>query len=410
MPAFLCNHCGQENSGVNPYCQNCGALRDSEVADSAGTSSTVPAGIQQEPKGITGDLTEFTSESKSESKAEYVDTTGSTRSPDQPLLLNVLAGLIPERLVDHFHPIWAQAQASTETTDTSVLQEMKSQFGKSEALTSIQLTGTPNTESLRKQWLLYGAILLAAFLPFWFGSMSLPNEPYNWGGTEAAWQTIQDLEPGSNVLIYWQNNPAVAGELDLPVTPVLTHLLAVPADLHFFTQHPLGLAQARRLLAIVRRRQAIALSGAEISAVVHEIGYWPGGYVVLPGLLPHLAKLEPDLHIVITADAEDVIHWLEQVGPHTTVPILAVTSAGVDQVIRPYQDSNQLAGLVRGYNGAEAFAQLNADRFPNLQGKKIELHMAAQNWVSTALILAFLASLLLRFYAIPSWEQTELDS
>ena len=410
MSVYPCIHCGQAYSGDDPYCQNCGALRESEVAETATHSFAETALVPQGPEGFTGDLPESNSESETGTAAENGETTGANKVSDGPLLLNVLAGLIPERVVDHFPPNWAQAQGSSVSSDNSILQEMKSRFGISGSLTLIQPTGIPHSESLRKQWWLYGAILLAALLSFWLGSMSLPNETYDWGGTEAAWQAIQELEPGSNVLIYWQNHPAVAGELDLPVVPVLTHLLAVPVDLHFFTQHPLGLAEARRLLAMVRRRQAIALSENETSAIVHEIGYWPGGYVVLPGLLSHLAKIEPDLHIVITADADDVIHWLEQVGPHTAVPILAVTGAGVDQVIRPYQDSEQLAGLVRGYNGAQAYAQLNADRFPNLQRKKIQLHMAAQNWISAALILAFLASLLLRLYAIPSWEQTELDS
>jgi len=66
--------------------------------------------------------------------------------------------------------------------------------------------------------------------------------------------------------------------------------------------------------------------------------------------------------------------------------------------------------VVRGYNGAQAYAQRNAARFPDLQTRETALHTAAQNWVSTALILAFLTALLLRYYVAPRWMQEDLDS
>ena len=415
MPGFLCNHCGHENNEVALYCRNCGALQEPESARTldaaAQTAEAEQEEIEQEEaERPPEDVPQTATGSNTETEPPAQDRPVAAQAPAQPLLLDALAGLIPEREVSYFGSTWAPALLSAEPLAPSVLEEMKSRFGMSTPPVSVHRTDKPPAEAIHRQFILYAVMLLAALLPFWLGSLSLPAVPYNWDGTEAAWQTIQDLEAGSQVLIYWQNDPGVAGELDLPLMPVLTHLLAVPAELHLVTQHPLGLAQARGLLDTVRRRQAVALSEVEPSATVHEIGFWPGGYAVLPGLLPWLATHEPDLQIVVSADSNDVIHWLEQVAPHVKAPVLAVTSAGIDQMIRPYQDSAQLVGVVRGYNGAQAYAQRNAARFPNLQARETELHMAAQNWVSAALILAFLTALLLRHYVTPPWTQTDLDS
>ncbi len=410
MPGFLCNHCGHENDEVTLYCRNCGALREPESARTPDAAAQAAEPGREETEQTAGNVPPMATDADTETEPPARDSPGAVQAPAQPVLLDVLAGLIPERKVSHFGSTWAPAQLSSEPLAPSALEEMKSRFGLSSPPVSVHRTGKPPAEAIHRQFLLYAVILLAALLPFWLGSLSLPARPYPWDDTEAAWQTIQGLEAGSQVLVYWQNEPAVSGELDLPLMPVLTHLLAVPAELHLVTQHPLGLAQARGLLDTVRRRQAVALRDVEPSATIHEVGFWPGGYAVLPGLLPWLATHEPDLQIVVSADAHDVIRWLEQVAPHAKAPVLAVTSAGIDQVIRPYQDSAQLVGVVRGYNGAQAYAQRNAARFPHLQARETGLHMAAQNWVSAALILAFLTALLLRHYVTPPWTQTDLDS
>ncbi len=403
MPGFLCTHCGHDNDEADLYCQNCGALRFSESARVPDAPSTDRDLGREETARTPSDVPKVVPAPDTEMESPEQDDPAAA----QPELLDVLAGLIPEREVAHFGRVWAPAQPVSDPLEPAMVEEMKSRFGMSPLPDPARRPGKSPTEAIHRQFLLYGAILLAALLAFGLGSLSLPVAPYPWSGTEDAWQIIQNLDPGSQVLVYWQNDPAVAGELNLPLTPVLTHLLAVPADLHLFTQHPLGLAQARELLRTIQRRQAVTLSDMETSARIQEVGFWPGGYVVLPGLLPWLATHEPDLQIVVSADARDVIHWLEQVAPHTAAPVLAVTSAGVDPLIQPYRDSDQLAGVVRGYNGAQAYARLNAARFPNLQERETALHMATQNWVSTALILAFLAALLLRYYVTPPWIQLD---
>lgn len=410
MSGFLCNHCGHENDAAALYCWNCGALQEPEAADAPDPAPAEKEPVRTETEKTAEDLPETTPDPDTKTDLPEQDSPEAARSPEEPLLLDVFPGLIPEREVAYFGSTWAPALPAPESLDAAALAEMQAYCRLSATPVPVRRTGKPPAEALHRQFLLYAVLLSAALLPFWLGSLSLPAVPYDWDGTAAAWQIIQDLEPGSPVLVYWQNAPAVAGELDLPLMPILTHLLAVPVELHLFTQHPLGLAQARRLLDTVRRRQAVALSDVEPAATIHEVGFWPGGYVVLPGLRPWLATHEPELQIVVSADAQDIVHWLEQVAPHTEAPVLAVTSAGIDQVIRPYRDSAQLAGVVRGYNGAQAYAQRNAARFPDPQTRATVLHTAAQNWVSTALILAFLTALLLRYYVAPRWMQEDLDS
>lgn len=410
MTGFLCSHCGHENNEEDPYCLQCGAFRESGPAESPSPGKPAVNDPREETEGLASDVPQASMEVQNEEAPPKNTYPEEERVSQQPTLLNVLAGLIPERELSPFGRIWAPPRIKTETSNPSVLEDMKERFGMEIQSPSVQLTGRLSSESISRQWLLYGFIFLAALMPYWLGSTSLPVSPYSWEGTEEAWQTIQSLEPGSSVMVFWQNEPAVAGELDLPMTPVLTHLLAIPADLHLFSQHPLGLAQARELLGIVQRRQAVGLSDSSSPATVHEIGFWPGGFVVLPGLRPWLQDINPDLQILVTANAVDVIHWLELVAPLHSSPVIAITSTGIDQVIRPYQDSNQLAGVVRGYSGAQEYAQFNAHRFPNLQSKAFAHHAATQNWVSATMILCFLAALLLRHYAPLPWKNSDFDA
>ena len=410
MPGHLCSHCGHENREEDSYCKHCGAFRESTSVNDPSTETQHLEHIQEDTEGIDSDSAQESADLSSGDTPTEIQRNGDKSSPQQPTLVNVLSGLIPERELSHFGSIWAPPRFKTETTHPSLMEDMRKWFSMANPTVPYRLTGRLPTESIHSQWLLYAAIFLAALLPFWIGPSSVPAVPYSWEGTGEAWQAIQNLEPGSRVLIFWQSDPAVSGELDLPLTPVLTHLLAIPADLHLLSQHPLGLAQAKDLLGTVRRRQAVVLSEAAAPASIHEIGYWPGGYVVLPGLQPWLATLNPDLQVLVTANANDVIHWLEQVAPYHTAPVIAVTSAGIDQLIRPYQDSQQLVGVVRGYSGAQEYSQLNASRFPNLQTEALAFHKATQNWVTTTLILFFLAALLLRHYAPLPWKKADIDS
>ncbi len=113
------------------------------------------------------------------------------------------------------------------------------------------------------------------------------------------------------------------------------------------------------------------------------------------GLVPR-----PGLIIAAAANSEDVQQWLEQVQPLDRIPVIAVTAAGADPILRPYRDSGQLSGLVSGFDGAYAYRRL-LDPFAAPEANATLLHqIILQNWGHFALLAAIalgnLASLLSR--------------
>lgn len=262
---------------------------------------------------------------------------------------------------------------------------------------------------LRIPWI-FALVGLAVGLPALLMFVGPGGMPHQWPGVVAAYRTIQAVPPDTLVVVYWAYDPATAGELDLLMRPVARHLLERRVRLAIVSTLPGGPATARRLIARVRtsdRPGDLATAASLAQPVTYT--YIPGGAAVLPllarepaqGLIeapyradPALALLltrQPRLVVVAAAQAEDVQDWLEQVQPLTGTPVVAVTAAGADPILRPYLDSGQLLGLVSGFDGAYHYRRL-LDPFTAPADNERLLHQVAwQNWGH----LAFLAAILL---------------
>ena len=201
--------------------------------------------------------------------------------------------------------------------------------------------------------------------------------PHALPGLEQAHRQIETLRPNSLVLVNWAYDPATAGEMDLVAQPVIEHLLHKQASLIVVSQLPGGPAMARRVIAraeeTVRRPARAQIAANQII----EGGFLPGGAASLPllGIAPArtlpvdprwvdlrgrfsiagLVDTGPVLTLVIAARAEDVRRWLEQVQPINHGTVIAVTSAVADPALRPFLHSGQLAGLVSGWDGGNAY-------------------------------------------------------
>ena len=81
-------------------------------------------------------------------------------------------------------------------------------------------------------------------------------------------------------------------------------------------------------------------------------------------VMPALGQESAALAVVFAAQAEDVQMWLEQVAPRNRAPVVAVTGAGADPLLRPYWESKQLVGLVSGFDGAASYTSLLAKSLP----------------------------------------------
>jgi len=260
-----------------------------------------------------------------------------------------------------------------------------------------QLWSQPNPPNLRLTWLFLAlglAILLPALL-----ALPLPKgAPAQWPGVDEAFDAIQGLPVQADVLVYWAYDPAAAGELDEAALPIVEHLLQRRARISVVSLLPGGPATARRLIERARLewQRSENLTAAAESTWAIPVQYLPGG----AALLAHVAQDReeifdgaqqdpPDLTIVFGAQAEDVQHWLEQVAPINRAPVIAVTGAAADPILRPYWNSGQLAGLVSGFDGAYSYQSLLAERLPRLApSAALDRQVVLQDWGMAIFFLA----------------------
>ena len=273
---------------------------------------------------------------------------------------------------------------------------------------------SPNGDGLQRRFWLELILLLGMAGAMLWGAQTPPGGagPHALPGLVQAHRQIDSLRPNSLVLVNWAYDPATAGEMDLVAQPIIEHLLQRQAKLIVFSQLPGGPATARRVIA---RAEATLQrpSRTQITAnLVIEGGFLPGGSASIPlvGAAPVLAlpvdptwvdrrerfsiaelsDSGPALTVVIAARAEDVRRWLEQVQPLNGGTVVAATSAVVDPSVRPYLHSGQLAGLVSGWDGGQAYARrLERARSVEEQSRSLRQE-SGLNWGVGILIVAVL--------------------
>ncbi len=389
MPGLICSHCGERNAADEHYCQNCGALLPSPEDAEPGPASSTAAG--PEPAAFPAVPLAHT---------EPDDNSG----PEPAVGIGQLAGLIPEReaVQSFLYQETASPPRTHQDRDALPLLSLEA------TAPGRRLTGSVAGMTLRRHYMLFWLLGLAALIPFWLPTASSPPAAQTWEGVEEARLLLEALEPGSQILVYWQNEPGVAGELDLAAIPVLQQVLLAGVELHVLSQHPLGLPQFSALLRTIQADlQAANMLHTDLDkpeTVVHRLGFWPGGYVVLPHIGPWLQSTRPDLQLIVTPHPVDVLHWLELVAPFTDAPAVIVTSAGTGQVIRPYLDTGQVAGLISGYDGAFQYTSgSETPVVPAAYGSRMARHFAAQNWIPACLILVILITILFRDQPALPW-------
>jgi hypothetical protein len=463
MSIVRCPHCGTANRAGSNFCNGCGTdLRDpgatapSESAPSPPErSAPAPGPAQPSPAATSparpptdlGDQPwlrlEFTAEDDESAARENDDF--ADRAPAQAddaqwddldddettvetrLVTGIQGLLAPIRIATNIAddaPVRAGHQSPPVVTpdvtpDAAELRMIRGLMAEPPTLVNYQVHAPARrARTLHIPWI-FVLVGLAVGLPALLGLAGPQGQPFRWPGVEEAYVGIQDLTPNAFVVVYWAYDPATAGELDLVMQPVLRHLLQRRARLAVVSPLPGGVASAQRLIAQLRVAQ-----GTGNLALAADLGqpitftYLPGGASVLPlvARAPAQALLEnpatagadqrtrvadaPALVVAVAAQAEDVQHWLEQVQPLERTPVIAVTGAAADPILRPYLDSRQLRGLVSGFDGAATYQRL-LDPFAAPESTPALLRqIVLQNWghlaLLAAIVLGNLAALLSR--------------
>ncbi|UCG23589.1 MAG: hypothetical protein JSW55_15805 [Chloroflexota bacterium] len=209
---------------------------------------------------------------------------------------------------------------------------------------------------------LLSVIVLAWLLPAIGELLPWSMEPTAPSAAEQAWQAIE-ANAGHTALVAFDYTPSMAGELDSVAAVVLDHLSQSGSHVLTISQIAAGVPMAEQATAQADDLQSDSL------------GYLPGEATGLRALGACLvqpcdslaggslseaqqnALADVGLIIVLSADRDSLVGWVEQVGAQSDTTMIAGVTQGLGPVARPYLVSDQLAGLIEGMPIAAAYAE-----------------------------------------------------
>ena len=228
------------------------------------------------------------------------------------------------------------------------------------------------------RWGIATILFFASLLPIVTGSqqMSLPIPAYE---IQQVSQLVGSLAPGAPVLLAFEYEPGLSGEMDAAASAVVDHLMVRGSSLALVSTSPIGPVLAEHFVQKIQVKHRY-LPGKQYL----NLGYIPGGSVGLLSFaslpqrtlpytidgkrtwenapLQNVKKLSDfTLVVVIVDDPETARNWVEQVQPFLGVtPLVMVISAQAAPMVRPYYEGSprQIQGMVVGLPGGSAYERM----------------------------------------------------
>ena len=188
--------------------------------------------------------------------------------------------------------------------------------------------------------------------------------------------TISALDADDPVLVVMDYQPALAGEMEATLSPVLDDLMIQGTRLTFVSTSPTGPLMVSRIM-----EHMYPIHGYMPNEQYVDLGYLPGdaaGIQIFANNpeqaigsegfgnrfwtkppLDGVNKLSDFSAIVVVTDnPDDGRIWIEQAVPLLKgKPILMVISAQAEPMLRPYYDSKQIMGILTGLSGGAIYEQ-----------------------------------------------------
>jgi hypothetical protein len=238
------------------------------------------------------------------------------------------------------------------------------------------------------RWLIAAALFLAILWPLITGSPQAPLPSFS-PETVDVNRLINALSSEARVLLVFDYEPGLLGEMDTIASTAVDHLMLRGAYLTLVSTSPIGPVVAERFLA-----QTQASHGYTSGNQYVNLGFIPGGASGLisfaespqrtlpftldgflawgsagqPALPPlqGISRLSDFSMVMVIVDNSDIArNWIEQVQPYLVrgedqVPLVMLTSAQAEPMVRPYYEVNprQVQGLISGMRGGAAYALL----------------------------------------------------
>ena len=220
------------------------------------------------------------------------------------------------------------------------------------------------------RWIISAMLILLVTFTLLGGSQSVPLPAALPEESNMLLPVIDLLAEGAPVLMIFDYEPALAGEMEAAAAPFVDRVLGLRRPrVTILSTSPTGAALAERFMAATQSRHNYR--GGEDYV---NLGYLPGGTAgilsfaenpraAMPSSLWVLAAAQ-DVNrfsdyaavILLTDQAETARAWVEQTGAaRAGLPLLVVSSAQAAPMIQPYLLSGQVNGLVSGLRGGAAF-------------------------------------------------------
>lgn len=220
------------------------------------------------------------------------------------------------------------------------------------------------------RWVIAVLLLSALFAVVWLNGDFLPLPEAGFPEENlAVVSMVNDLQAGDKVLVAFEYQPGLSGEMEAASSALMEHLLLQGTELVLVSTQPVGPGLAESFL-----QTKFSTSAYVTERQYANLGYVSGGtagllnFAVNPRqTVPNVAWSASPLDavqsvadfamvLVLTDDPDIARSWIEQVQPllnGQSIPMVMVTSAQAEPLVYPYYltEPRQVSGLVSGVSG-----------------------------------------------------------
>jgi len=225
------------------------------------------------------------------------------------------------------------------------------------------------------RWIIALVLILAVGLPLATGIQTVPGAVYP-SELSTTRGLINGLRANPSVLMIFDYEPALSGELEAAASPVIEHLLLKSPRLAILSTSPTGPILADSFMKRITTPPEYVNLGYLAGGPAGVLGFAEdppaAATYTLEGVpawqtptLQGIQALSDFAAVLVLTDNPDTGRtWIEQAGLYlNTAPMIMVISAQAEPMIRPYYDSGQIKGLVTGLAGGKAYEQANEQVF-----------------------------------------------
>lgn len=241
-------------------------------------------------------------------------------------------------------------------------------------------------EGQRSSWLtrlVLALVILGTLLAGLLGPSLLKKEVSDPTALEA-WQTAVESANGKKVLVAFEYTPAMAGEMNILADALLTDLQKRGKTIVTISQHPAGTAFADAYAEQFKGESLHFLPGEAVGLRQLVLCFQISRCNIAGN---DVALKDVGLVVILTADRNSLLNWVEQVSATSNKPLFAAVSQSLAPLASPYWSNGQLAGVASGIPSARSFTE--DDRGLKLLNAQVLGQLVTAVVLSLGMVLGF---------------------